>query len=432
MSSRRKPLTDATIRNAKVRDARYRLSDGHGLSIEISPAAGRHWRYRYELPAGKEHLYALGEFAVAPDGETDEQAAERRAAGRFTLAEARVERQRCRDMVKRGQHPLAAKKADKLARQHSNANTFEAVAREFIEKHGREWSAKHRARAIRFLDNDVYPDIGALPIRDVTARAVLAVLHEVEKRGSLSIVTAGRSTLGQIFKYGVATGRCDGNPAADTRGATRTRRIKHHAPLDRNTLRAFFSALAEAGLDRMTELGIRLLAYVFTRPGELGKARWADIDLERAEWRIPAAVMKMKTAHVVPLSAQAVALLRELHALTGHSEWVLPHSREPRKHMANGAFLHAANRVTDQMGGLDFTPHGFRATASTLLHETGIESKLIELQLAHQERNKSKASYDHAARLPERAAMMQGYANLIDRLIAGESARDNIIPLRIA
>jgi integrase len=433
-----KPLTDATIRNAKLKDKRYRMRDGHGLYLEVSPAGGRHWRYRWEMPTGetnehgkpvyKEQLFSIGEWCAAPDGETDEQAAARRAARRFTLAEARAERQRCRDMIKRGQHPLAAKKAEKLAQQHSSANTFKAVAEELIDKHP-EWSAVHRARFVGFLERDAYPDLGALPIRDVTALNVLAVLRKVEKRGALSMALAGRGVLGQVFKYGIATGRCAGNPAADTVGAIQTAQTEHHRPLSHGEISEFFAVLGAVGLGRTTELALRLLAYTFARPGELRGARWAEFDFEAAEWRIPARRMKKRTDHVVPLSTQAVALLRDLRTLTGGSEWLLPHSREPRKCMAKGALLSAINRVTEKMGGLEFTPHGFRATASTLLHETGVESKLIELQLAHQERNKSRASYDHAARLPERREMMQSYADLLDELMRPKS---NVVPLRAA
>lgn len=439
MPRNRKPLTDATIRNAKVRSNRYRLSDGHGLSIEISPSGGRHWRYRYEMPSGHvgedgkpgrvEHLYALGEWCAAPDGEAPEDAVARRAAGRFTLAEARVERQRVRDMVKRGQHPLAAKKADKLTQQHSNANTFKAVAQEYVAKHGNKWSDKHRARFVGFLENDAYPDIGALPIRDVKAPAVLAVLQKVEARGSLSMAAVGRGVLGQVFKHAIRTGRASSNPAADTRGAIQTGKVDHHAPLTRGTLPKFFAALGTIGLERTTEIAIRLLAYVFTRPGEVRGARWAEFDLDRAEWRIPAERMKMGSDHIVPLSTQAVELLRELHGITGRSEWLFPHSRGPREPMASGALLHAINRVTEAMGGLDFTPHGFRATASTLLREAGHADELIELQLAHADRNKSRASYNHAKKLPERVAMMQAYADMLDALM---NPKTNVVSIRAA
>jgi hypothetical protein len=210
---RRKPLTDASIRAAKPRTERYRISDRHGLALEASPAGGKHWRYRYEL-AGKERLYALGEWCTAPHGETAEQAGARRAARRFTLAEARVERQRCRDMVRLGRHPLTVKKAEQRARAHNSANTFEAVTKEFVEKRGGHWSNKHRARFESFMQRDAYPSIGSLPIRDVIAPAVLAILRAVEERGATDMAGLGRGFIGQVFRYGMATQRCGSDPTA--------------------------------------------------------------------------------------------------------------------------------------------------------------------------------------------------------------------------
>ena len=427
----RKPLTDASIRAAKPKAGRYRISDGHGLALEVSPAGGKHWRYRYEL-AGKEYLYALGEWCTAPDGETAEQAGARRAAGRFTLAEARAERQRCRDMVKLGRHPLNAKKADQQARAHSSANTFEAVAREFVEKRGSGWSDNHRARFESFMQRDVYPAVGALPVRDVTASAVLAILRTVEDRGATDMAGLGRGFIGQVFRYALATGRCDSDPTLAMRGALKAHTKQHHAPLERADMPAFFSALAAVPLDRPTEIAVRLLAYLFVRPGELREAQWTEFSLDQAEWRIPGERMKMGSPHVVPLPSQAATLLRELQALTGHTPWLFPHSQRPRECMSDGALGRTVKRVLMALNdgkSRRFTPHGYRATASTLLHETGVESRLIELQLAHQDRDQSRASYDHSARLPERRQMMQAYADLLDELM---QPRSNVVPLRAA
>ena len=213
------PLTDARIRAAKAQQKRHRVSDGHGLSVEITTAAGKYWRYRYEL-GGKEHLYAMGEWATAPDGETAEQSEARRAAGRLTLAEARLERQRCRDMVRRGQHPIAARKAEQQASQQSAANTFEAVAREFVDKRGGEWSDNHRFRFDSFMRRDVLPAIGSLPIKNVSAVAALAVLRKVEERGSTDMASLGRGFIGQAHCRADATGWCHA-PRRASRGRRR-------------------------------------------------------------------------------------------------------------------------------------------------------------------------------------------------------------------
>ncbi len=419
------PLTDTRIKAAKPKAKRYRLNDGHGLKLEVSLAGGRFWRYRYRIN-GKENLYTLGEWGVAPDGETAEQALDRRSAGRFTLAEARIERQRLRDMVVRGQHPLAAKKAERLAQTHSNANTFEAVAREFVAKRGGGWSASHRKRFERFMDANVYPDIGATPVRDVPSATVLALLRKVEEREATSLATTGRGLIGQVFRYAIATGKAENDPTAALRGALQAHDTEHHKPLQRTDIPTFFAALsAKSRTNRQTEIALRLLAYVFTRPVELRTAPWSEFDLDAAEWRIPAERMKMKRPHVVLLPTQAIALLRELHTITGRQRWLFPNARRPRDHMSHNTL----NSVIDRMGFGDgkFSAHGFRATASTMLHETGFDTRLIELQLAHQDQNKSRASYDHSARLPERRAMMQAWADMLDSLAKPGS---NVVPLR--
>lgn len=421
-----KALTDSAIKAAKPRPKRYRIKDAAaaGLYLEVMPSGSKFWRYRYKL-AGKEGLYALGEWCAAPDGEKPEQAEARRSAGRFTLAEARIERQRLRAMVKRGQHPLAAKKAERLAMMHSSANTFEAVAREFVETRGGGWSASHRNRFERFMEANVYPDIGASPIRDVTSATLLALLRKVEARDATSLANTGRGLIGQVFRYAIATGKADNDPTVALRGALRSHETEHHAPLGRADMPAFFEALdTKSRTNRQTQIALRLLAYLFPRPVELRSAPWSEFDLDAAEWRIPAERMKMRRPHVVPLSTQAVALLRELHTLTGRGTWLFPNARRPKDHMSHNTF----NAVIERMGFAGrFSAHGFRATASTMLHEAGFDTRLIELQLAHQDNNKSRASYDHSARLPERRTMMQAWADMLDALAA---PRSNVVPMR--
>jgi integrase len=417
------PLTDRRIRNAKSKRRRYRLSDAHGLALEVSPAGGRYWRYRYRLD-GKENIFAAGEWCSAPYGETVEQAEKRRGSGRLTLAEARIERVKWRAMVVRGSHPLHARRAEKLVAAASNANTFDAVAAEFVQKRGQEWGSVYRKNFTRYLERDVSPDIGSLPIREVNSAQVLAILRKVEARGSLSAAAAGRSYIGQVFRYAIATGKADIDPTFALRGALETRIVQHHPPLERADLPAFFEALNADGASRPTEIAIRLMAYLFSRTIELRAASWGEFHLDRAEWRIPASRMKMGRPHVVPLPTQAVALLRELHALTGDQQWLFPNTRRPKTYMGGTTI----NRVIERMGFLDrFTAHGFRATASTLLHEAGFDSRLIEMQLAHQDRNKSRASYDHSARLPERRQMMQSWADMLDEMMKPNS---NVVSIR--
>ena len=299
------PLTISQIRNAKPKPKamRSRLSDGHGLWLEVSRAGGRHWRYRYKL-GGKEHLYAAGKWCVAPYGETDMQATARRAAGMLTLSEARAEREMWRAMVVRGSHPIDAKRAEKLTAAASNANTFAAVSAEFVRTRGQEWSESHRFRVESFMQRDVFPEIGALPVRDVTAPmgALDPAPRKIEARDALRLATIVRVLIGQVFRYAMATGKADSDPTTALRGALKTYDVEHHAPLATVEIPAFFDVLTtKARANRPTDIAMRLLAYLFTRPSELGGAAWTEFDLDRAEWRIPAARMKMGRPHVVSL-----------------------------------------------------------------------------------------------------------------------------------
>jgi len=420
-------LTDTKIRNAKAKASRYRIADARGLSIEISPRGGsevpgRHWRYRYRL-GGKENIFAGGEWCAAPNGETPEEAQERRESGRLTLAEARVAREGWRADVKAGQHPRVSRRAKALASAASKAQTFDAVAAEFIEKRGAGWSDQNRKRLERFLERDISPDIGALPVREIRATHLLPLLRKVEERGAGTIAILGRGYLSQIFRYAIATGKADMDPAADLKGALKSHDRKHHQPLAQSDISPFFKALDADGGNPETVIAIRLLAYTFGRTIELRCAPWTEIDLDQAEWRLPAERMKMRRPHVAPLSRQAVSLLRALKKLTGRQRWLFPNTRRPATFMGATTI----NRVIERMGYLDrFSAHGFRATASTMLHEAGFDTRLIEMQLAHQDKNKSRASYDHSARLPERRKMMQSWADMLDAMM---KPKNNVVPI---
>ena len=405
-------LTDARIRNAKPKDRSYRLTDAHGLALEIASSGARYWRYRYRL-AGRENLFAGGSWCQALAGELPEKAASRRAAGELTLAEARIAREDWRRMVKAGQHPAHVRKSQRLDQAAGNALTFEAVAADFIAQRGRGWATNYRLHLTRFLAADVSPYIGSLPIRAVTPAHLLDILRRVEARGSTSVAVLGRSWLSRVFRFAIASLKADSDPAAALVGALQRHETKHHAPLGRNDVAPFFEALRKANVSRPVEIAVELLALTFVRTVELRRAAWEEFDLERAEWRIPAARMKMRRPHIVPLSTQAVALLLELRSITGRSRWLFPNARRPADVMG----VTTINSVIERMGFRSrFTAHGFRATASTMLHESGVASDIIERQLAHAERNKSRASYDHSGRLPERRAMMQAWADMLDRM----------------
>jgi integrase len=329
-------------------------------------------------------------------------------------------------MVVKGSHPVHAKRAEKLAAAASNANTFDAVAAEFEERRGQEWTPIYRKHFRRFLERDVSRDIGPLPIREIDASLVLAVLRKVEDRGAHSQAIAGRSYIGQVFRYAIATGKATVDPTYALRGALTKVEVSHNPPLRRADIPAFFEGLAKVSTNRQTEIAVRLLAYLFTRTIELRSAPWTEFNLNAAEWRIPGERMKMGTPHIVPLPTQTVALLRELYKITGHQMWLFPNTQRPKTYMGETTI----NRVIERAGFSGrFTAHGFRATASTILHEAGFDTRLIELQLAHQDRNKSRASYNHAERLPERQKMMQTWADMLDALAQPQS---NVVPMKAA
>jgi integrase len=404
-------LTDAKIRNAKPRANRYRLADSHGLCIEVTPTGQRLWRYRYRI-AGKENLFAAGAWCAAPIGETAEQAADRQQGGRLTLAEARQARLIWRGQVKAGQHPRLVRAARQLLASQSAASTFKAVAAEFVEKRGARWGDSHRRHVVRFLENDAYPDLGTLPIASVGPGHVLAVLQKIEARGAHSVAHLGRGYLGQVFRFAIASHKATLDPTRALAGALARVETRHHPPLARDDIGPFLKAVETKGnANRLTEIAVRLLLLTMTRTVELRAGWWTEVDLPRADWRIPGSRMKMKRDHVIPLSRQAVELLRELRAITGNRPRLFPNVRDPEK--ALGSSTIGAVFVRAGYAG-QFSPHGFRSTASTLLREAGFDDRLIELQLAHLDRNKSRASYDHAEQLAPRRVMLQAWADMID------------------
>lgn len=391
-------LTDTQIRNARASAKPYKLIDGRGLYLEVRPTGAKLWRYRYRI-AGKENLFALGEYPT------------------LRLSDARDERAAARELVKQGTHPAHQRRTERLTRHAENANTFEAVAREWMEKRGATWSASYAHQVNSFLADNVFPHIGTLPIRSVTAAQLLTILRRVEDRGAKSVALLLRQWCSAIFRYGVSTLRADNDPAAALKGAIQRSRTKHARPLSRSEISDLVKALQNYGGEPTTVIALRLLLLTFVRPKELREAPWTEFNLDRAEWRIPGARMKMKEEHIVPLSRQSVKLLRELHAYNGERQFLFPNRRNPSTFMSATTL----NRALERMGfnggeSIGFTSHGFRATASTILNEEGVRSDVIERQLAHEERNKSRASYNRAEHLQERRKLMSMWAGIVDAL----------------
>ena len=441
------PLSDSRIRNAKTKDLPYKITDAKGLYIEVRPTGSKLWRYRYKLKekpkledssaeAGpyREYLYALGEYAKARDRETPEQADARKRAGQFTLEEARQERIRLRGLVKQGIHPITHKRAHIASNHAAAGNTFEALALEWLAKMKPHWSAGHSNQAERTLKADVFPTVGSLPIRDVTARMIGNIMEAVangtakrdgRKKGAPTIAINIRQWCSAIFAHAVTRDAADGDPTTVLKGRVKRKLVKHKTPLSPVQISEMVKKVETAGAYPETKIALKLLLLLFVRPAEIRQGEWREFDLDEAEWVIPAAKMKKRDRHVVPLPSQAVARLRELKQLTGGQRWLFPNHRKPKQCMAHTTLNHALQRIGYKN---QFTAHGFRATASTLLHGMGFDPKLIEFQLAHAERNRTAASYNQYQWIKERRQMMQQWSDSIDVWIA--EGTDKVAPIK--
>lgn len=410
------PLTDYQCRNATCPDGRpyVRLTDGGGLYLEVRQAGPRnpqgsklwHWKYRF---AGKEKRLALGPYPDVP------------------IKKARASRDQARSMLDGGTDPLQARKDGKEAQRLQMGTSFEAVARAWHANWSMAKSERHAGYVLRRLEADVFPVIGGKPISDITAPQLLAMAKRIEARGALDIARRAWQTCGQVFEFALTLGQVQRNPAKDVRpgAALKPRQQGHYARVDAKELPELLRRIYAYPGAVYTRMALQLMALTFVRTGELIGARWEEFDLDSAEWRIPASRMKMKTPHVVPLSRQAVDLLRCLHELRGLSGLLFPGERDHEKPMSNNTILGALKRMG--YGGR-MTGHGFRGVASTVLHEHGFEHAHIELQLAHMERDEVAAAYNFATYLPQRRKMLQWWADHLDQLRQG----GKVLPLRVA
>jgi integrase len=392
------PLTDTAIRNAKPGEKPIRLFDGGGLYLEVAPAGGKWWRLKYRID-GKEKRLSLG---VYPD---------------VSLKDARDRRDDARKLLADGIDPGENRKAQKAAKVERAANSFEVVAREWYAKQAPNWAEHHGDRIIRRFERDIFPWIGGRPIADVTAPELLAAVQRIENRGALETAHRALGNCGQVFRYAVATGRALRDPSGDLRGALPPVKGEHFAAVTEPEQAAQLLRTLDGYQGTLTvACALRLAPLVFVRPGELRAAEWADIDLDAAEWRYT--VTKTNTAHIVPLATQAVAILRELHDLTGTGRFVFPGARSNGRPMSDNAILAAMRRMgigKDEMSG-----HGFRAMARTILDEVlGFRPDFIEHQLAHAVKDPNGRAYNRTAHLPERKKMMQAWADYLDKLKAG-------------
>jgi len=407
-------LSDVKLRNLKagikpdgsITDKTYRVFDEKGLYVEVTLKGAKRWRFKYRFQ-GKERLLSVG---IYPD---------------VSLKQARERRDDLRKQIADGIDPSHARKAEKQST--GDQNSFEFVAREWHSKFSADWSESHKSRTLIRLEQNAFPWLGATNINDITAPELLAVLRRIESRGALETAHRVNQICGQVFRYAIATGRAERDPAADLKGALPPAKTKHHPSItDPIKVGALMRAIQDFTGTIITATALKLSPLVFVRPGELRQAEWSEIDLDNAEWRIPPEKMKMRVVHIVPLSKQAIEALQDIQPLTGRDKYVFPSNRTITRPMSNNT----VNAALRRMGYTkeEMTAHGFRSMASTILNEQGWLGDAIERQLAHGESNGVRAAYNYAQHLPERKKMMQAWADYLDGLASGA----NVIPINRA
>ncbi|MFT5700267.1 MAG: integrase [Desulforhopalus sp.] len=392
------PLSDTAIRNAKLSDKQYKLTDGRGLYLLVN-RSGKYfrWDYRFE---GKRKTMALG---VYPD---------------VRLKDAREKHEDMRRLLARGVDPLELKKQTQHKKKVKNTGAFEYVAREWFEKNKSVWTEKHSRTILSRLENNIFPWHGSVAVSEISAPMLLESLRRIEDRGAIETAHRVKQICGQVFRYAIATGRAERDPSADLKGALSPTKSKNMATItDPRLVGELMRAIGSYQGSMITRCALQFAPLTFVRPGELRHAEWCELDLDSALWKIPAQKMKMRNPHVIPLAKQTIDILLEIRPLTGEGKYIFPSLRTGSRPMSENTVLAALRRLgyaKEEMCG-----HGFRGMASTLLHENGWATDLIERQLAHAESNSVKAAYNHAEHLPERKKMMQWWADYLVDLKEG-------------
>lgn len=390
------PLTELACKNAKSADKTVKLFDSGGLYLQVNQNGSKWWRLKYRFD-GKEKLLAIG---VYPE---------------VTLSRARDQRDDAKRQIKNGVCPSEKKKTEKLLRHVAKENSFKAVGEEWYKSRSKNWAPNTAKKMKHFLEKALYPWLANRPIAEIKAPELLAVLKAIEKRGKLELAHRIRECAGQVFRYAIATGRAERDPSADLKGALPPVRQKHHASIiDPKKIGELLKAIDGYQGSLIAKCAMQLAPLVFVRPGELRHAEWSEFDLENKQWRIPAAKMKMRDAHIVPLSRQALEILNAVQPFTGRGRYVFPSMRSENRPMSENTVNAGLRRLGYDKS--EMTGHGFRSMASTLLHEQGWPHDAIERQLAHSERNSVVAAYNYAQHIPKRTEMMQAWADFLDEL----------------
>ncbi len=386
-------LTAKLIANAKPKEKPYRMADGGGLYLLVKKSS-KLWRYDYRV-AGKRKTLSFG---VYPE---------------TSLKQAREVHAKARKLVQEEIDPSHERKVRKAAKIAEAANSFENIALDWLSR--QNWSDKHSKMVKGRLKNHILPIIGKRPISEIQPPEILMLCRRLEAMDKIETAHRIRVICSQVFRYGVSCGICDSDPCRDLAGALRTKPVKHFSAItDPKEIGALLRAIDGYQGNLITRLALRLAPLVFVRPGELRHMEWNEVDLEGALWKIPSKKMKMRRDHVVPLSRQAVEIIKEIKPLTGHGQYVFPSVRSTARPMSDNTLLAALRRMDYPKEKM--TVHGFRSIASTRLHEMGTDTNIIELQLAHVDSNSVRAAYNRMERLPERIEMMQVWADYLDEL----------------
>ena len=392
MSRATNKLTDTQVKWAKPKEKPYKLTDGSGMYLLVTPTGSKYWRMKYRF-RGREKIASFG---VYPD---------------VKLKDAREARREARDDLKDNIDPTAKKRAEANAEHH----TFKSVAKDWYKLVSPKWNPQHANKVIKSLEKDAFPNLGKLSIDSITSQEILSNCKAIANRGAYDVAQRVLQRISKVFAYAIQMGFCENNPADGLMEylPKPERKPRHYPALTPAQMPGFLNALENYDGYLLTKLATRFLMLTFVRTGELRFARWDEFDFNTNIWTIPAERMKLPKEHVVPLSAQALVVLKEIQPLTGHSDFLFPSTSNPKKVMSENTILFGIYR----MGFKDqHTGHGFRTTASSYLNETGFNPDAIERQLAHAERNKMKAAYNYAKHLPERREMMQAWANYLDQL----------------
>lgn len=385
-------LSHTAVQNAKPKEKPYKLADGGGMYLHVQTNGSRYWRLKYRFN-GKEKIFALG---VYPE---------------TSLKEARERRDEARKKLAQGIDPSEAKKDEKIQASINAENSFEAIAREWHGHKSGIWTPRYAEHMIKRLEADIFPKFGHKPITSISAPELLTAIREIEKRGALELAQRALQTCGQVFMYAISSCRAERNPAADLKGALRPAVKTNYAYLQEEELPAFLKKLEVAEGSLQVKLALKFLMLTLSRTVEVRGALWSEFDFDKKEWRIPPERMKMRKPHLVPLSTQALDILEQLKHITGHYQHLFPNHFRPIKPMSENAILYAIYRMGYRG---KTTGHGFRHTGSTILNEKGFRPDIIEVSLAHSDKDKIRGTYNHATYLDERRQMMQWWGDYLE------------------